>query len=89
MGRFSDPDALCVCFSQGAVNRANKAELEFFAARAAETAKELVGRSLQQLTVVRNVTGFLASHFAARGGARPGRVAAHGHSDLGLDAEEM
>lgn len=89
VGRFSDPDALCVCFSQGAVNRANKAELEFFAARAAETAKELVGHSLQQLTVVRNVTGFLASHFAARGGARPGRVAAHGHSDLGLDAEEM
>jgi len=91
LGRYADPNFLCVCFDDKAVNRANTRELEFFAAKAAETAKELLGHTLQQLVVVRNVTGFLASRFGASDMAGPGRglqrphVAQHGYSDYGFD----
>ena len=84
-----------MCFDPRAVNRANTQELEFFAAKAAETAKELLGHTLQQLIVVRNVTGFLASRFGASDTAGAGRglqrphVARHGYSDFGFEDDEV
>jgi len=62
LGRFADPKHLVICFDPKAVNRANTKELDYFAARAAETARELYGRSGQPLLVVRCVTAFLAAH---------------------------
>lgn len=62
LGRFADPANLVICFDPKAVNLANTKELDFFAARAAETARELYRRSGQPLRVVRCVTAFLAAH---------------------------